>query len=160
MSRASQVLHTGRSRQVVSTCHMGRFKTGRKNLQKGLKRTRGVDWTTKQETLTAGRTKTTDFWNECSVITSSYKSGDVSVLWQYFFYSDRNLEASTKTPDVVSQVHDKYDGNTWLGNTHRSTQSVPGEWPVSFHGTSKQEADGIIGGFYKVWYMITHYCYQ
>ena len=32
------------------------------------------------------------------------------------------------------KVLDKYDGNTWLGTTYRSTQSVPGEWPVSYHG--------------------------
>lgn len=47
------------------------------------------------------------------------------------------------------KVLDKYDGNTWLGNQYRSTQSVPGEWPVSYHGTSKEGAEGIIEGFYK-----------
>ncbi|KAK2842723.1 hypothetical protein Q5P01_012923 [Channa striata] len=47
------------------------------------------------------------------------------------------------------KVLDKYDGNTWLGTSYRSTQSVPGEWPVSYHGTSKQGAEGIIGGHYK-----------
>ncbi|XP_038561409.1 uncharacterized protein LOC119893368 [Micropterus salmoides] len=47
------------------------------------------------------------------------------------------------------KVHDKYDENTWLGNRYRSTESVPGEWPVSYHGTSKAGAEGIIAGFYK-----------
>ncbi|CAB1434907.1 unnamed protein product [Pleuronectes platessa] len=44
----------------------------------------------------------------------------------------------------------KYCGNTLLGTTYRSTQSSPGEWPVSYHGTSKTGADGIIGDHYKV----------
>nr|XP_024659030.1 uncharacterized protein LOC101474011 [Maylandia zebra] len=47
------------------------------------------------------------------------------------------------------KVLDKYDGNAWLGTQYRSTQSVPGEWPVSYHGTSKEGAEGIIEGFYK-----------
>ncbi|XP_045894475.1 uncharacterized protein LOC123962414 [Micropterus dolomieu] len=47
------------------------------------------------------------------------------------------------------RVLNNYDGNTWLGTRYRSTESVPGEWPVSYHGTSKAGADGIIEGFYK-----------
>nr|XP_004556396.2 uncharacterized protein LOC101472750 [Maylandia zebra] len=47
------------------------------------------------------------------------------------------------------KVLNKYDGNTWLGTRYRSTASVPGEWPVSYHGTSKEGAGGIIEGFYK-----------
>ncbi|KAM9770462.1 uncharacterized protein ACNS7B_010139 [Menidia menidia] len=47
------------------------------------------------------------------------------------------------------KVLNKYDGNEWLGNCYRSTRSVPGEWPVSYHGTSKRGAEGIIEGFYK-----------
>ncbi|XP_073327968.1 uncharacterized protein [Pagrus major] len=47
------------------------------------------------------------------------------------------------------KVLDDYDGNAWLGTRYRSTQSVPGEWPVSYHGTSKKGADGIIQGHYK-----------
>ncbi|KAK2809668.1 hypothetical protein Q5P01_000502, partial [Channa striata] len=48
------------------------------------------------------------------------------------------------------QVLDKYeDGNTWLGTRYRSTDSKPGEWPVSYHGTSKPGAEGIIDGGYK-----------
>uniref|UniRef100_UPI003AAF5BF9 uncharacterized protein n=1 Tax=Centroberyx gerrardi TaxID=166262 RepID=UPI003AAF5BF9 len=48
------------------------------------------------------------------------------------------------------KVLDKYPGeNTWLGKSYRSTQSVPGEWPVSYHGTSQKGAEGIIKGHYK-----------
>nr|XP_019934360.1 PREDICTED: uncharacterized protein LOC109624253 [Paralichthys olivaceus] len=47
------------------------------------------------------------------------------------------------------KVLDKYCENTWLGTVYRGTQSCPGEWPVSYHGTSKQGAEGIIGDHYK-----------
>ncbi|KAK2842722.1 hypothetical protein Q5P01_012922 [Channa striata] len=48
------------------------------------------------------------------------------------------------------KVLDKYeDGNTWLGTGYRRTDSEPGEWPVSYHGTSKPGAESIIGGHYK-----------
>lgn len=47
------------------------------------------------------------------------------------------------------KILNKYEDNKWLGTRYRSTSSVPGEWPVSYHGTSKQGADGIIEGFYK-----------
>ncbi|GAA6215370.1 uncharacterized protein LOC108893838 [Lates japonicus] len=47
------------------------------------------------------------------------------------------------------KVLNKYDGNDWLGTRYRSTQSCPGEWPVSYHGTSKKGAEGIIEGYYK-----------
>uniref|UniRef100_UPI003AABAB8F uncharacterized protein n=1 Tax=Centroberyx gerrardi TaxID=166262 RepID=UPI003AABAB8F len=48
------------------------------------------------------------------------------------------------------KVLGKYsDGNTWLGNSNRSTQSVSGEWPVSYHGTSQDGAEGIVEGHYK-----------
>ncbi|XP_047195979.1 uncharacterized protein LOC118109522 isoform X2 [Hippoglossus stenolepis] len=47
------------------------------------------------------------------------------------------------------KVLDKYCGNTWLGTTYRGTQSSPGEWPVSYHGTSKKGAGGIIGDHYE-----------
>lgn len=46
------------------------------------------------------------------------------------------------------RVLNEYDGNTWLGTRFRSTSSVPGEWPVSYHGTSQSGAEGIIGGHY------------
>ncbi|XP_022620310.1 uncharacterized protein LOC111236005 [Seriola dumerili] len=47
------------------------------------------------------------------------------------------------------KVLDKYDEATWLGTSYRSTQSCPGEWPVSYHGTSKKGAEGIIEGHYE-----------
>ena len=60
--------------------------------------------------------------------------------------------------NILSQVLDDYDGNAWLGTQYRSTQSVPGEWPVSYHGTSKKGADGIIEGHYKVRYICSFEC--
>ncbi|CAB1434909.1 unnamed protein product [Pleuronectes platessa] len=50
---------------------------------------------------------------------------------------------------MLSHVLDKYPGTTWLGTRYRSIQSSPGEWPVSYHGTSKTGAEGIIGNHYK-----------
>ncbi|XP_047453154.1 uncharacterized protein LOC125015381 [Mugil cephalus] len=47
------------------------------------------------------------------------------------------------------KVLNKYDDNRWLGSQYRTTQSTPGEWPVSYHGTSKQGAEGIIAGYYQ-----------
>ncbi|XP_071376790.1 uncharacterized protein [Centroberyx affinis] len=48
------------------------------------------------------------------------------------------------------KVLGKYsDGNTWLGNSSRSTRSVSGEWPVSYHGTSQDGAEGITKGHYQ-----------
>ncbi|XP_070686093.1 uncharacterized protein [Pempheris klunzingeri] len=47
------------------------------------------------------------------------------------------------------KVLNKYDENAWLGTRYRSTESVPGEWPVSFHGTSDNGAQGIISDHYK-----------
>ncbi|XP_071783433.2 uncharacterized protein LOC139933267 [Centroberyx gerrardi] len=48
------------------------------------------------------------------------------------------------------KVLDKYSGgNAWLGKSWRSTQSEPGEWPVSYHGTSQKGAEGIIEGHYE-----------
>ncbi|KAI3370975.1 hypothetical protein L3Q82_023629, partial [Scortum barcoo] len=63
----------------------------------------------------------------------------------------------TNNPDLIrtgktcttTQVLHKYEDNAWLGPDNRSTASAPGEWPVSYHGTSKQGAEGIIRGFYK-----------
>ncbi|XP_063067594.1 uncharacterized protein LOC134459223 [Engraulis encrasicolus] len=46
-------------------------------------------------------------------------------------------------------VLDKYpDGNAWLGTPGYRTCSAPGEWPVSYHGTSKAGAEGIIEDCY------------
>ncbi|XP_074489731.1 uncharacterized protein LOC141766644 [Sebastes fasciatus] len=47
------------------------------------------------------------------------------------------------------RVLDDYEDNTWLGTRYRSTESVPGEWPVSYHGTSKKGAGGIIEEYFK-----------
>lgn len=51
------------------------------------------------------------------------------------------------------KVLDKYeDGNGWLGarmTRYSATQSVPGEWPVSYHGTNKDGAMKITKGYYK-----------
>ncbi|XP_072539377.1 uncharacterized protein [Salminus brasiliensis] len=48
------------------------------------------------------------------------------------------------------KVLDKYpDGNAWLGSYGWRSQSSPGEWPVSFHGTSIEGARGITGSHYK-----------
>ncbi|KAI4871472.1 hypothetical protein NFI96_008979, partial [Prochilodus magdalenae] len=42
------------------------------------------------------------------------------------------------------RVRNKYpDGNTWLGSAGWRSHSSPGEWPVSFHGTSIDGARGI-----------------
>ncbi|XP_049429025.1 uncharacterized protein LOC125886761 [Epinephelus fuscoguttatus] len=42
------------------------------------------------------------------------------------------------------KVLDKYEDNTWLGNRWRTTQSVAGEWPVSYHGTDQKFVKAII----------------
>ncbi|XP_077452000.1 uncharacterized protein LOC144071085 [Stigmatopora argus] len=50
------------------------------------------------------------------------------------------------------KVWDKYpDGNAWLGNRGHctTTHSKLGEWPVSYHGTSKNGARAIIVTNYK-----------
>ncbi|KAL7402802.1 hypothetical protein ABVT39_020131 [Epinephelus coioides] len=47
------------------------------------------------------------------------------------------------------KVLDKYEDNTWLGNTWRTTQSVAGEWPVSYHGTKQEHVKAIIEGHLK-----------
>ncbi|XP_077373918.1 uncharacterized protein LOC144016541 isoform X2 [Festucalex cinctus] len=50
------------------------------------------------------------------------------------------------------KVRDKYpDGNSWLGDRGHGTtiDSKPGEWPVSYHGTSKNGARAIIVANYQ-----------
>ncbi|KAI4885092.1 hypothetical protein NFI96_009464 [Prochilodus magdalenae] len=48
------------------------------------------------------------------------------------------------------KVLDEYpDGNTWLGSDGRRSESSPGEWPVSFHGTSIDGARGIASSHYR-----------
>ena len=49
------------------------------------------------------------------------------------------------------KVLDKYGDNTWLGGIGTRTASTPGEWPVSYHGTTKDGGQGIISdGRYKI----------
>ncbi|XP_073319756.1 uncharacterized protein [Pagrus major] len=51
---------------------------------------------------------------------------------------------------MALKVGGKYpDGNTWLGTGGWRSHSVPGEWPVSYHGTSLDGAKGIIKSHYK-----------
>lgn len=48
------------------------------------------------------------------------------------------------------KVLDKYpDGNKWLGTNNWRRKSVPGEWPVSYHGTSVNGAKGIIQSSFR-----------
>ncbi|XP_073694022.1 uncharacterized protein [Garra rufa] len=47
------------------------------------------------------------------------------------------------------KVLDKYpDGNAWLGTDGWRSNSVAGEWPVSYHGTSMNSAKAIIEDHY------------
>ncbi|XP_073319758.1 uncharacterized protein [Pagrus major] len=51
---------------------------------------------------------------------------------------------------MALKVKGKYpDGDTWLGTKGWRSHSVPGEWPVSYHGTSLKGAKGIIRSYYK-----------
>ncbi|KAK9976860.1 hypothetical protein ABG768_018681 [Culter alburnus] len=51
---------------------------------------------------------------------------------------------------IALKVLNKYtDGNTWLGTDGWRQDSVAGEWPVSYHGTSIEGAIGISGSSYK-----------
>lgn len=51
---------------------------------------------------------------------------------------------------IALKVKGKYpDGDTWLGTDGWRSHSVPGEWPVSYHGTSFEGAKGIIRCHYK-----------
>ncbi|RXN22300.1 hypothetical protein ROHU_021056 [Labeo rohita] len=48
------------------------------------------------------------------------------------------------------KVRNKYpDGNAWLGTRGWRSRSVPGEWPVSYHGTGLQGAEGIVQSHFK-----------
>ena len=48
------------------------------------------------------------------------------------------------------KVLDKYEDNTWLGKGGTRTESTTGEWPVSYHGTSREGAEGIATQGYDV----------
>lgn len=51
---------------------------------------------------------------------------------------------------MALKVKGKYpDGDTWLGTDGWRSHSVPGEWPVSYHGTGLEGARGIIKSHYK-----------
>lgn len=38
---------------------------------------------------------------------------------------------------IALKVKGKYENDIWLGAPHHRTESSPGEWPVSYHGTKK-----------------------
>ena len=48
------------------------------------------------------------------------------------------------------KVLDKYEDNTWLGKGGTRTASTAGEWPVSYHGTSREGAEGIAKEGYDI----------
>ena len=48
------------------------------------------------------------------------------------------------------KVLNKYEDNTWLGGGGIRTASTAGEWPVSYHGTTKIGAEGIATQGYDV----------
>ena len=48
------------------------------------------------------------------------------------------------------QVLHKYGDNTWLGERGTRTASTAGEWPVSYHGTSREGAEGIATQGYDI----------
>ncbi|XP_034149356.1 uncharacterized protein LOC117594751 [Esox lucius] len=51
---------------------------------------------------------------------------------------------------MALKVLDKYpDGNTWLGPDGWRSESAPGEWPVSYHGTTIDGAKSIIKCHFK-----------
>ena len=43
------------------------------------------------------------------------------------------------------KVLNVYESNTWLGPSGMRTEEAPGEWPVSYHGTSLASAKAIMG---------------
>ncbi|KAI7790941.1 hypothetical protein IRJ41_005153 [Triplophysa rosa] len=48
------------------------------------------------------------------------------------------------------KVRDKYpDGKAWLGTGGWRNKSTPNEWPVSYHGTSLEGAEGVVKTHYK-----------
>jgi len=48
------------------------------------------------------------------------------------------------------KVRGKYENNIWLGEPGNRTNSTPGEWSVSYHGTSESGAQGISKEGYKM----------
>lgn len=50
---------------------------------------------------------------------------------------------------IALKVKGKYpDGDAWLGTNGWRSNSVPGEWPVSYHGTTLEGAKGIVINHY------------
>lgn len=47
------------------------------------------------------------------------------------------------------KVLNKYEDNKWLGSDGIRTHSVPGEWPVSYHGTSDSGVKSIVRSNFK-----------
>ena len=41
------------------------------------------------------------------------------------------------------KVYDKYEDNIWLGKRGIRTESTAGEWAISYHGTTREGAEGI-----------------
>ncbi|XP_048090933.1 uncharacterized protein LOC125288529 isoform X1 [Alosa alosa] len=50
---------------------------------------------------------------------------------------------------IALKVKGKYEDDVWLGPDGWRSSSAPGEWPVSFHGTTIDGAKGIIQSGYK-----------
>ena len=48
------------------------------------------------------------------------------------------------------KVYNKYGDNTWLGGGGIRTESTAGEWPVSYHGTTREGAEGIAKEGYDI----------
>ncbi|XP_038561980.1 uncharacterized protein LOC119893722 [Micropterus salmoides] len=118
---------------------LSKFKPGDSSLTINIKDLVGALKKTKVNTATGP--------DNISGRTMKYCAEQLCGVFQLF---QRSLDDGT-VPQLWkdSKVLDKYGENTWLGNRRRSTESVPGEWPVSYHGTSKEGAEGIIEGFYK-----------
>ncbi|XP_070778194.1 uncharacterized protein [Enoplosus armatus] len=58
---------------------------------------------------------------------------------------------------IALKVKGKYpDGDTWLGTDGWRSHTVPGEWPVSYHGTHVDRAKGIIRSHYRAGHGAQH----
>uniref|UniRef100_A0A1X7TNK0 Ubiquitin-like domain-containing protein n=1 Tax=Amphimedon queenslandica TaxID=400682 RepID=A0A1X7TNK0_AMPQE len=49
---------------------------------------------------------------------------------------------------IVIKVKGQYENDIWLGAPHHRTESSPGEWPVSYHGTKEIASIKIAEGGY------------
>ncbi|XP_034735873.1 uncharacterized protein LOC117949600 [Etheostoma cragini] len=66
-----------------------------------------------------------------------------------YFRGDEKYKRPCGWQRFALKVLDEFGDNAWLGNQFRSTQSVSGEWPVSYHGTQEKFVEAIIGENYK-----------